>query len=191
MIIRFLLGCIAASFLTGEVVSAQTNPITSRTRIWAEWDVIPNTQWAPRTIDPSASQDRSIQIFKLQPVFPSRLNDDWTVLIRMIFRFVSSPTADPVIGLFPGRLPAQLWVSPKQQGRSFRHKPHCCSRSKSGPELDGWSWFICCLARRGSAHRQREGFSRSCFSGFSSSWTLDRGCMDAQRLVFGRRFRAR
>ena len=114
VIIRSLLGCIAASFLTGEVVSAQTNPITSTTRLWAEWDVIPNTQWAPRSIDPSASQDRSIQIFKLQPVFPSRLNDDWTVLIRTIFRFVSSPTADPVIGLSPGGLPAQLWVSPKQ-----------------------------------------------------------------------------
>ena len=62
----------------------------------------PETQWAPGTIDPSASQDRSIQIFKLQPVFPFRLNADWIVLIRTIFRFVSSPRADPVIGLSPG-----------------------------------------------------------------------------------------
>ena len=151
----------------------------------------PKTQGAPGTIDPSESQDRSIQIFKLQPVFPFQLNDDWTVLIRTIFRFVSSPTADPVIGLSPGRLPAQLWVSSKQQGRSFRHKPHCFSPSQSGPELDSWSWFICCLASRGSGHWQREGFSRFCFSGFSSSWTLDRGCTDAQRLVFGRRSLAR
>ena len=113
MIIRFLLGCIAASFLTGEVVSAQTNPIPSTTRIWAEWDVIPNTQWAPGTIDPSESQYRSIQIFKLQPVFPFQLNYDWTVLMRTIFRFVSSPMADPLIGLSPGGLPAQTWVSTK------------------------------------------------------------------------------
>ena len=83
------------------------------TRIWAEGNVMPNTQWAPGTIDPSASQERSIQIFKLQPVFPYRLNDDCTVLIRTIFLFVSSPTADPVIGLSPGGLPAQLWVSTK------------------------------------------------------------------------------
>ena len=115
VIIRSLLGCIAASFLTGEVVSAQTNPITSTTRLWAEWDVIPNTQWAPRSIDPSASQDRSIQIFKLQPVFPFRLNDDWTVLTRTIFRFVSSPTADPVIGLSPAGLPAVMGFNQRNQ----------------------------------------------------------------------------
>ena len=136
----------------------------------------PKTQWAPGTIDPSESQDRSIQIFKLQPVFPFRLNADWIVLIRTIFRFVSSPTADPVIGLSPGRLPAQLWVSSKQQGRSFRHKPHCCSRSQSGPELEGWSWFICCLASRGSGHWQREGFSRFCFLAFYQRGSWTHGC---------------
>ena len=43
VITRFPLGCDAASFLIGEVVSAQRDPITSTTRIWAEWDVIPNT----------------------------------------------------------------------------------------------------------------------------------------------------
>ena len=52
------------------LVRARPNPITSTTRLWAEWDVVPNTQWAPRSIDPSATQDRSLQIFKLQPVVP-------------------------------------------------------------------------------------------------------------------------
>ena len=87
-------------------VKARPNPITSYTRLWAEWDVVPNTQWAPRSIDPSASQDRSLQIFKVQPVVPFRINDDWTVLTRTIFRFLSLPQADPVLGFSPAGLPA-------------------------------------------------------------------------------------
>ncbi len=41
-------------------VKARPNPITSYTRLWAEWDVVPNTQWTPRSIDSSATQDRSV-----------------------------------------------------------------------------------------------------------------------------------
>jgi hypothetical protein len=52
-------------------------------------------------VDPSAQPDRSIQIFKFQPVVPFRLNDDWSVLTRTIFCFISLPTADPLIGLSP------------------------------------------------------------------------------------------
>ncbi|CAK6688500.1 hypothetical protein OGCDGJMD_00438 [Cyanobium usitatum str. Tous] len=96
-------------------VKARPNPITSYTRLWAEWDVVPNTQWAPRSIDPSASQDRSLQIFKLQPVVPFRINDDWTVLTRTIFRFVSLPQADPVLGVSPAGLPAVLGFDQKNQ----------------------------------------------------------------------------
>ena len=96
-------------------VSARPNPITSYTRLWAEWDVVPNTQWAPRSIDPSATQDRSLQIFKLQPVVPFRINDDWTVLTRTIFRFVSLPKADPVLGVSPAGLPAVVDFDQKNQ----------------------------------------------------------------------------
>ena len=96
-------------------VKARPNPITSYTRLWAEWDVVPNTQWAPRSIDPSATQDRSLQIFKLQPVVPFRINDDWTVLTRTIFRFLSLPQADPVLGFSPAGLPAVVDFDQKNQ----------------------------------------------------------------------------
>ena len=101
VVFRSLLGGLAASLLIAQTATAQLNPITSFTRMWGEWDVVPNTQWAPKAVDPSAQPDRSIQIFKFQPVVPFRLNDDWTVLTRTIFRFISLPTADPVIGLSP------------------------------------------------------------------------------------------
>ena len=87
-------------------VRARPNPITSTTRLGAEWDIVPNTQWAPRSIDPSATQDRSVQIFKLRPVIPFQINEDWTVLTLTVFRFLSLPQADPVLGVSPAGLPA-------------------------------------------------------------------------------------
>ena len=87
-------------------VKARPNPITSTTRLGAEWDVVPNTQWAPRSIDPSATQDRSVQIFKLRPVIPFQINEDWTVLTLTVFRFLTLPQADPVLGVSPAGLPA-------------------------------------------------------------------------------------
>lgn len=45
---------------------------------------------------------------KLQPVFPFRLNEDWTVLTRTIFRFVSAPSATPELGLTPMGEPVLL-----------------------------------------------------------------------------------
>ena len=117
VVVRSLLVGLAASLLIAEPAAAQRNPITSFTRLWGEWDVVPNTQWAPKAVDPSAQPDRSIQIFKFQPVVPFRLNDDWTVLTRTIFRFISLPTADPLIGLSPAGGPALLgWDQRSQAG---------------------------------------------------------------------------
>ena len=73
----------------------RVNPITSHDRLWLEWNVTPNVQWAPGLVDPEADPDRTLNVLKLQPVFPFRLNEDWTVLTRTIFRFVSSPSATP------------------------------------------------------------------------------------------------
>ena len=117
--VRSLLAALVVSLLITESAAAQRNPITSFTRVWSEWDVVPNTQWAPKSVDPSALPDRSIQIFKFQPVVPFRLNDDWTVLTRTIFRFISLPTADPIIGLSPAGGPALLgWDQRSQAGLS-------------------------------------------------------------------------
>lgn len=119
MFLRSLIGGFATILLFAETASAQLNPITSFTRIWTELDVIPNTQWAPNSVDPSAQRDRSIQILKFQPVVPFRLNDDWSVLTRTIFRFISLPTADPIIGLSSVGRPTLLdWDQRSQAGLS-------------------------------------------------------------------------
>ncbi|WP_255347559.1 hypothetical protein [Synechococcus sp. GFB01] len=36
------------------------------------------SQWAPRTIDPSADADRTLNVWNVQPVIPFRLNDDFS-----------------------------------------------------------------------------------------------------------------
>lgn len=114
---RFLLGGIATISLIAESATAQLNPITSFSRIWLEWDLKTNTQWAPNAVDPTAQPDRSIQIFKFQPVFPFRLNDDWSVLTNTVLRFISLPTADLVIGLSPEGRPTLLdWDQRSQAG---------------------------------------------------------------------------
>ena len=81
------------------------NPITSFDRLWFEWNLIPNTQWSPRLIDSEARPDRRLQIFKIQPVISYQLNENFTFLTRSIFRFTSSPTATPVLGLSQYDLP--------------------------------------------------------------------------------------
>ena len=86
----------------------RVNPITSYSRLWLEWNVTPNVKWAPRSVDPEADPDRTLNVLKLQPVVPFQLNEDWTVLTRTIFRFVSSPSASPEVGLSPFGVPTVL-----------------------------------------------------------------------------------
>ena len=117
-----ILGLAFAVFLfgAGEASSRpRVNPITSSDRLWLEWNVTPNVQWAPGSVDPEADPDRTLNVFKLQPVFSFRLNEDWTVLTRTIFRFVSAPSASPELGLTPLREPLVLgWNQRNRTGLS-------------------------------------------------------------------------
>ena len=111
----------AISLFCAAEVSARprVNPITSTDRLWLEWNVTPNFQWAPRSVDPEADPDRTLNVFKFQPVVPFRLNQDWTLLTRTIFRFVSAPTASPEVGLTPLGEPALLgWDQTHRTGLS-------------------------------------------------------------------------
>ena len=101
MAVRSLFSGLAVSFLIAEATIAKPNPITSTSRLWLEWNVTPNVRWAPSSVDPDADPDRTLNVLKLQPVVPIRLNEDWTVLTRTIFRFVSAPSASPELGLTP------------------------------------------------------------------------------------------
>ena len=117
-----ILGLAFSVFLFGAGVASarpRINPITSFDRLWFEWNVTPNVQWAPGLIDSEAEPDRTLHVFKLQPVFPIRLNEDWTLLTRTIFRFVSAPTASPEVGLTPLGEPALMgWDQAHRTGLS-------------------------------------------------------------------------
>ena len=68
------LGLTFAVFLIGAVgafARPRVNPITSNNRLWLEWNVTPNVQWAPGSVDPEAVPDRTLNVIKLQPVFRS------------------------------------------------------------------------------------------------------------------------
>ena len=78
-----------------------------------------NSQWAPQSIDPDADLDKSLYILKFQPVFPFQLNQNWTLLTRTIFRFVSAPTASPNISFNPAGTPfIQDWNQRNAMGLS-------------------------------------------------------------------------
>ena len=116
---RCLLCGMATMLFIAKTAAAQLNPITSASRLWLEWNVTPNVQWAPSSVDPDADPDRTLNVFKLQPVFPFRLNEDWTVLTRTIFRFVSAPSATPDVGLTPFGEPVVLgWNQRNRSGLS-------------------------------------------------------------------------
>ena len=131
MAVRSLLGGLAASLLIAEAALAQPNPITSTSRLWLEWNVTPNVQWAPGSVDPDADPDRTLNVFKLQPVLPIRLNEDWTVLTRTIFRFVSAPSASPELGLTPVGEPL-FWAGTGATAQACRmsvRRPFLCPNS--------------------------------------------------------------
>ena len=87
--------------LPAEAQSLQVNPFTEVTRLWFEWNTIPNTQWAPRVIDSDAKPDKTLQILKFQPVIPFKLSDDLTLVTRTVMRFINKPSADPLLGVNP------------------------------------------------------------------------------------------
>ena len=44
-----------------------------------QWNATPGTQWAPNSVDPDAKHDRVMNVVNVQPVFPFKLSDDWTL----------------------------------------------------------------------------------------------------------------
>ena len=51
----------------------------------------------------------------MRPVIPFQINEDWTVLTLTVFRFLSLPQADPVLGFSPAGLPAVVDFDQKNQ----------------------------------------------------------------------------
>ena len=44
-------------------------------------------------VDPDAKHDRVMNVVNVQPVFPFKLSDDWTLVTRTIVPFINAPFA--------------------------------------------------------------------------------------------------
>ena len=67
-----------------------------------QWNATPGTQWAPNSVDPDAKHDKVMNVVNVQPVFPFKLSEEWTLVTRTIVPFLSVPFADPEFGLNQG-----------------------------------------------------------------------------------------
>ena len=81
------------------LAKAAQNPIASMISIPIQWNATPGTQWAPNSVDPDAKHDKIMNVVNIEPVFPFKLNEDWTLVTRTIVPFLSIPFADPKFGL--------------------------------------------------------------------------------------------
>lgn len=87
------------------LAKAAQNPIASMISIPIQWNATPGTQWAPNSVDADASHDRVMNVVNVQPVFPFKLSDDWTLVTRTIIPFLGIPFAEPKVDLTPAGEP--------------------------------------------------------------------------------------
>ena len=87
------------------LAKAAQNPIASMISIPFQWNATPGTQWAPNSVDPDAKHDRVMNVVNVQPVFPFKLSDDWTLVTRTIVPFINAPFAKPKFDLTPAGEP--------------------------------------------------------------------------------------
>ncbi|WP_392351761.1 neuromedin U [Parasynechococcus sp.] len=87
------------------MAKAAQNPIASMISIPIQWNATPGTQWAPNSVDPDAKHDRVMNVVNVQPVFPFKLSDDWTLVTRTIVPFVGVPFAEPKLDVTPAGEP--------------------------------------------------------------------------------------
>ena len=94
------------------------NPVLNTIRVPLEWNAFPDRQWAPKSVDPAAGHDRTLFDFKVKPVIPFKLNDDWSILTYTVLRFVSVPWAEPELSLSAEGLPSLEWKESRESGLS-------------------------------------------------------------------------
>jgi hypothetical protein len=84
------------------LAKAAQNPIASMISIPIQWNATPGTQWAPNALDPDAKSNRTLNVVNIQPVFPFKLSDDWTMVTRTIIPFLGLPFGEVgEIGMTP------------------------------------------------------------------------------------------
>jgi hypothetical protein len=92
------------------------NPVASLISVPIQWNSVPGTQWAPRTLDPTARANRTFNVWNVQPVVPFPLNENLTLVSRTIVPVTHRPLAGEtdVIGI--GDINPTLFLVPRSKG---------------------------------------------------------------------------
>ena len=127
-----------ASDLTPQIrpiESRQANQRLNNIRIPIEFNAVPGTQWAPRTVDPAATKTRNFYSLKIKPFIPIKLNNDWHILSYTVLNFRSLPWGNPVLSFNPAGTPfIKGWTASSRTGLSSI-SPTFALSPNTGPDL--------------------------------------------------------
>ncbi len=93
------------------------NPIANLISFPIQWNATPASQWAPRSIDPSANANRTLSVWNVQPVVPFNLNKDFLLISRTIIPVIQRPLTDnaDIIGI--GDINPSIFLVPRTNSR--------------------------------------------------------------------------
>lgn len=126
---------------TEALAKEAQNPVANLISLPIQWNATPDSQWAPRAIDPSAEADRTLNVWNVQPVIPFRLNDDFFLISRTIVPVIQRPLAggSDVIGI--GDINPTLFLVPRSRSRlQFGFGPTLVIPSATDDRLSTQRW---------------------------------------------------
>jgi hypothetical protein len=93
------------------------NPIANLISFPIQWNATPASQWAPRSFDPSAEANRTLNVWNVQPVVPFNLNKDFLLISRTIIPVIQRPLTGntDIIGI--GDINPSLFLVPRTNSR--------------------------------------------------------------------------
>ena len=113
----------------------KTNKMLENIRIPIEFNSFPDTQWAPRNVDPYARHNRNYFSLKVKPFIPIKLNNTWTLLNYTVLNFISRPWSEPVISMSPAGVPFLSGWNPTTRTGLSSISPTFVLSPNTGPNL--------------------------------------------------------
>lgn len=117
------------------------NPIANLISFPIQWNATPGSQWAPRSMDPTARANRTLNFWNVQPVVPFSLNRDFLLVSRTIIPVIQRPLAGDtdIIGI--GDISPSLFLVPRTNSRlQFGFGPSLVIPSATDVQLSSQRW---------------------------------------------------